>query len=144
MIPWSNFYQPTNEQQFIPWKCSTNKLFPYQILNGLSESLYSPEKLLKKKTAWITPRFFYHQKSTCSKWIGKNRRLIASSSIRTNGFEVWVFFKHWMIFPGIAPTLVEVGHDVTTSWHDGMMAISRCKRGNNGPEPMVLTKTASF
>ena len=65
---------------------------------------------------------------------------VASSSIRTNGFEVWVFFKHWMIFPGIAPTLVEVGHDVMTSWHDGMMAISRFKRGNNGPGPMAFDK----
>lgn len=32
-----------------------------------------------------------------------------TSSIRINGFSVLVFFRHWMIFPGMAPTYVRLG-----------------------------------
>lgn len=32
-----------------------------------------------------------------------------TSSIRTRGFSVLVFFRHWMILPGMAPTYVRLG-----------------------------------
>lgn len=32
-----------------------------------------------------------------------------TSSIRIRGFSVLVFFRHWMIFPGMAPTYVRLG-----------------------------------
>lgn len=32
--------------------------------------------------------------------------ILSTSSIRTSGFSVLVFFRHWITFPGIAPTYV--------------------------------------
>lgn len=38
-----------------------------------------------------------------------------TSSIRIRGFSVLVFFRHWMIFPGMAPTYVRLGEG-TVGW----------------------------
>lgn len=35
-------------------------------------------------------------------------RPLRTSSMRTSGFSVLVFFRHWMIFPGMAPTYVRL------------------------------------
>lgn len=41
--------------------------------------------------------------------------VVRTSSIRIKGFSVLVFLRHWMIFPGMAPTYVRLGAEQSRS-----------------------------